>query len=140
VTLATDSFPRVAPSEPLTLAPNSSAWGLLLFLVADAPFFSSLTLALAPNASSWGFSRRVPSLSPRALPWDSATRLPSPGSVSETTDVRGDYFSSTPRVDIRGVVIQCHLTTGHSSVQWSSARHGFYGTFAISVALDVLAD
>ena len=63
--------------------------------------------------------------------WDAAARLPGPGSVSETTDARGGYFSSTPRVDIYGASSSSQLAIVPS--QWSSARHGFHGTLAISV-------
>jgi len=70
--------------------------------------------------------------------WDPAARLPGPGSVSETTEARGDYFFSTPKVDIYGASSSSQLATVPS--QWSSAKHGFHGTFAILLALDVRAD
>ncbi|KAH9989944.1 Vps54-like protein-domain-containing protein [Russula vinacea] len=59
--------------------------------------------------------------------WDHATRLPGPGSVSETTEARGDYFSLTPRVDIYGAS-SSSLTAQLGTVpsQWSSAKHGFH--------------
>ena len=68
--------------------------------------------------------------------WDHATRLPGPGSVSETTEARGDYFSLTPRVDIYGAS-SSSLTAQLGTVpsQWSSAKHGFHGTFAICVGI-----
>lgn len=62
--------------------------------------------------------------------WDAAARLQGPGSVSETTDARGGYFSSTPRVDIYGASSSSQLAAVPS--QWSSAKHGFHGTLAVS--------
>ncbi|KAI0064444.1 Vps54-domain-containing protein [Artomyces pyxidatus] len=59
--------------------------------------------------------------------WDPAARRPGPGSVSETTEGRGDYFNATPRVDIYGASASSS-TLVHSAVpsQWSSAKHGFH--------------
>ena len=66
--------------------------------------------------------------------WDPSTRLPGPGSVSEATEARGDYFSLTPRVDIYGAS-SSSVTSQLGAVpsQWSSAKHGFHGAFAVFV-------
>lgn len=56
--------------------------------------------------------------------WDTAAHLPGPASVSETTDARGGYFSSTPKVDIYGASSSSQVATVPS--QWSSAKHGFH--------------
>jgi vacuolar protein sorting-associated protein 54 len=62
--------------------------------------------------------------------WDAGTRRQGPGSVlSETTDVRGDYFNATPRVDIYGASASSSYLPLNPSVpeEWSSSRHGFHG-------------
>ncbi|TFY63612.1 hypothetical protein EVG20_g6246 [Dentipellis fragilis] len=57
--------------------------------------------------------------------WDS--RRPGPGSVSETTEGRGDYFSVTPRVDIYGAsASSTNLALDAVPSQWSSAKNGFH--------------
>ncbi|KAH9956609.1 Vps54-like protein-domain-containing protein [Russula dissimulans] len=59
--------------------------------------------------------------------WDLASRHPGPGSVSEATEGRGDYFASTPKVDVYGAsssAAASQLSTVPS--QWSSAKHGFH--------------
>ncbi|KAH9989086.1 Vps54-like protein-domain-containing protein [Russula compacta] len=59
--------------------------------------------------------------------WDPSTRRPGPGSVSETTEGRADYFASTPKVDIYGA--SSSITTSQLGIvpsQWSSAKHGFH--------------
>ena len=64
--------------------------------------------------------------------WDPSSRRPGPASVSETTEGRADYFVSTPKVDIYGA--SSSTTTSQLSIvssQWSSAKHGFHGTFLI---------
>jgi vacuolar protein sorting-associated protein 54 len=72
----------------------------------------------------------LPTVRPSAyrFNWDPASRRPGPGSVSETTEGRGDYFSTTPKVDIYGAsssAASLQLNTVPS--QWSSAKHGFHG-------------
>ena len=64
--------------------------------------------------------------------WDPTSRRPGPGSVSEATEGRGDYFSSTPKIDIYGASSST-TTLPLSAVpsQWSSAKHGFHGTFTV---------
>ncbi|KAI0039918.1 Vps54-domain-containing protein [Auriscalpium vulgare] len=56
--------------------------------------------------------------------WDASTRRPGPGSVSEATEGRGDYFAATPRIDIYGA----STSSAPSAIpaQWSSAKHGFH--------------
>jgi len=63
--------------------------------------------------------------------WDPTSRRPGgPRSVSETTEGRGDYFSSTPKVDIYGASSStAALPLATVPSQWSSAKHGFHGTF-----------
>ncbi|KAA1469206.1 Vps54-domain-containing protein [Dentipellis sp. KUC8613] len=57
--------------------------------------------------------------------WDS--RRPGPGSVSETTEGRGDYFSVTPKVDIYGAsASSANLALDAVPSQWSSAKNGFH--------------
>ena len=75
----------------------------------------------------------IPTVRPLAyrFNWDPTSRRPGgPRSVSETTEGRGDYFSSTPKVDIYGAsssTAALPLTSVPS--QWSSAKHGFHGMF-----------
>ncbi|KAI0313659.1 Vps54-like protein-domain-containing protein [Amylostereum chailletii] len=61
--------------------------------------------------------------------WDSSTRRPGPRSVSETTEGRGDYFSTTPKVEIYGAAgsaSSTHLALNTVPAEWSSAKHGFH--------------
>ncbi|KAH9980866.1 Vps54-like protein-domain-containing protein [Lactifluus volemus] len=59
--------------------------------------------------------------------WDPSSRRPGPRSVSETTEGRGDYFSSTPKVDIYGASSSvASVQLGSIPSQWSSAKHGFH--------------
>lgn len=57
--------------------------------------------------------------------WDPASRKPGPGSVSETTEGRADYFSATPKVEIYGASTTNLLQDVTN--EWSSSRHGFHG-------------
>ncbi|THH12041.1 hypothetical protein EW146_g7840 [Bondarzewia mesenterica] len=57
--------------------------------------------------------------------WDPSSRRPGPGSVSETTEGRGDYFNATPRVDIYGTSSTSVLEDAVPS-EWSSSKHGFH--------------
>src|SRR5712671_2638928 len=67
---------------------------------------------------------------PYRFNWDPASRRPGPGSVSEATEGRGDYFVSTPKVDIYGASSSTAASQlGTVPSQWSSAKHGFHGTF-----------
>ncbi|KAH8984052.1 Vps54-like protein-domain-containing protein [Lactarius akahatsu] len=59
--------------------------------------------------------------------WDPTLRRPGPASVSETTEGRGDYFTTTPKVDIYGATSStANLQLGVVPSQWSSAKHGFH--------------
>jgi vacuolar protein sorting-associated protein 54 len=75
----------------------------------------------------------IPTVRPLAyrFNWDPTSRRPGgPRSVSETTEGRGDYFSSTPKVDIYGASSStAALPLATVPSQWSSAKHGFHGTF-----------
>jgi vacuolar protein sorting-associated protein 54 len=64
--------------------------------------------------------------------WDpTSRRLAGPRSISETTEGRGDYFTSTPKVDIYGASSSIAASQeGTVPSQWSSAKHGFHGASA----------
>ena len=69
---------------------------------------------------------------PYRFSWDPTSRRPGPASVSEITEGRGDYFTSTPKVDIYGASSSTATSQlGTVPQQWSSAKHGFHGTFAV---------
>lgn len=69
---------------------------------------------------------------PYRFSWDPTSRRPGPASVSEITEGRGDYFTSTPKVDIYGASSSTATSQlGTVPRQWSSAKHGFHGTFAV---------
>ena len=62
--------------------------------------------------------------------WD-ASRRQGPGSISETTEGRGDYFNATPRVDIYGTASTSVVNAVPS--QWSSSKHGFHGAPSVQL-------
>ncbi|EIW51753.1 Vps54-domain-containing protein [Trametes versicolor FP-101664 SS1] len=55
--------------------------------------------------------------------WDS--RRPGPGSVSETTEGRGDYFANNAPYDVYTNGSLANLALGAIPSEWSSSRHGF---------------
>ncbi|CDO76445.1 hypothetical protein BN946_scf184781.g22 [Trametes cinnabarina] len=57
--------------------------------------------------------------------WDAATRKPGPGSVSETTEGRGDYFASHAPYDLLNNRSLATLAPGALPSEWSSSKHGF---------------
>lgn len=65
-----------------------------------------------PNARSYRFT------------WDAASRKKGPGSVSETTEGRGDYYGQSTSLDLPSV---SSLPLGATPPYWSSALHGFHG-------------
>lgn len=91
---------------------------------------SDYTSSPSRPASPVGALPDLPTARPFAyrFNWDPTSRRPGPGSVSETTEGRGDHFSTTPKVDIYGAsssTASLQLSTVPS--QWSSAKHGFHG-------------
>ncbi len=55
--------------------------------------------------------------------WDN--KRPGPGSVSETTEGRGDYFTGNAPYDVYN---NASLTSlGTLPAEWSSSKHGFNG-------------
>ncbi|KAI0647540.1 Vps54-domain-containing protein [Trametes meyenii] len=56
--------------------------------------------------------------------WE-ATRRPGPGSVSETTEGRGDYFANNAPYDLYNNGSVASLALGTLPPEWSSSRHGF---------------
>ncbi|KAI9509602.1 Vps54-like protein-domain-containing protein, partial [Russula earlei] len=65
--------------------------------------------------------------------WDHPSSRPGPGSVSETTEGRGDYFASTPKVDIYGPSSSTAASlSGTVPSQWSSAKHGFHAISTVA--------
>ncbi|KAH9900817.1 Vps54-domain-containing protein [Cubamyces lactineus] len=56
--------------------------------------------------------------------WDSA-RKPGPGSVSETTEGRGDYFANNATYDVFNSGSVASLALGTLPPEWSSSRQGF---------------
>ncbi|KAI0636410.1 Vps54-like protein-domain-containing protein [Trametes polyzona] len=57
--------------------------------------------------------------------WDSAPKRPGPGSVSETTEGRGDYFANNAPYDVYTNGSLANLALGALPTEWSSSRHGF---------------
>lgn len=60
--------------------------------------------------------------------WDS--RRPGPGSVSETTEGRGDYFANNAPYDVYTNGSLANLALGAIPSEWSSSRHGFNGALS----------
>ncbi|KAI0253534.1 Vps54-like protein-domain-containing protein [Lactifluus subvellereus] len=90
---------------------------------------SDYTSSPSRPASPVGALPDLPTARPFAyrFNWDPASRRPGPGSVSETTEGRGDYFSTTPKVDIYGASSStASLQPNTIPSQWSSAKHGFH--------------
>ncbi|KAF8263057.1 Vps54-like protein-domain-containing protein [Lactarius quietus] len=59
--------------------------------------------------------------------WDPASRRPGPASVSETTEGRGDHFTTTPKVDIYGATSSsANFQPNALPSQWSSTTQGFH--------------
>ncbi|OSD08356.1 Vps54-domain-containing protein [Trametes coccinea BRFM310] len=62
---------------------------------------------------------------PYRFNWDSATRRPGPGSVSETTEGKGDYFANHAPYDVLNNGSVASLHAGALPPDWSSLKHGF---------------
>lgn len=67
----------------------------------------------------------IPNARPYRFTWD-ASRRKGPGSVSETTEGRGDYFGAAPKLDLLGTSSNS-LALGALPSEWSSSKHGFHG-------------
>ncbi|KAI0950065.1 hypothetical protein AcV7_008644 [Taiwanofungus camphoratus] len=64
---------------------------------------------------------------PFRFTWDPASRKPGPGSVSETTEGRGDYFAANAvPYSLYGNASLTSLQLGALPTEWSSAKHGFH--------------
>ena len=66
----------------------------------------------------------IPTARPYRFTWDTGARRPGPGSVSETTEGRGDYYGQSTSFDLPSV---SGLPLGAVPPYWSSAVHGFHG-------------
>lgn len=64
---------------------------------------------------------------PYRFTWDAAARRPGPGSISATTEGRGDYFGDATPYDVYNNASLASLQLGALPSDWSSARHGFHG-------------
>ncbi|KAI9061503.1 Vps54-domain-containing protein [Trametes sanguinea] len=62
---------------------------------------------------------------PYRFNWDSATRRPGPGSISETTEGKGDYFANHAPYDLLNNGSVASLPAGALPLEWSSSKHGF---------------
>ncbi|KAH9066196.1 Vps54-like protein-domain-containing protein [Lactarius vividus] len=91
---------------------------------------SDYTSSPSRPASPIGPLPDLPTARPSAyrFNWDPTLRRPGPASVSETTEGRGDYFTTTPKVDIYGATSSsaANVQLGVVPSQWSSAKHGFH--------------
>ncbi|KAI9445991.1 Vps54-like protein-domain-containing protein [Lactarius indigo] len=90
---------------------------------------SDYTSSPSRPASPVGPLPDLPTARPSAyrFNWDPTLRRPGPASVSETTEGRGDYFTTTPKVDIYGATSSAsNLQLSVVPSQWSSAKHGFH--------------
>jgi vacuolar protein sorting-associated protein 54 len=95
---------------------------------------SDYTSTPSRPASPIGSLRDFPSSRQPAyrFQWDAGTRRQGPGSVSEATEGRGDYFAAPPRVDIYGASASTtNLALNVLPQEWSSSKHGFHGAFTI---------
>lgn len=90
---------------------------------------SDYTSSPSRPASPVGALPDLPTARPSAFRfnWDPASRRPGPASVSETTEGRGDHFTTTPKVDIYGATSSAaNVHPNALPSQWSSAKHGFH--------------
>ncbi|KAF9014055.1 Vps54-like protein-domain-containing protein [Cyathus striatus] len=71
----------------------------------------------------------LPTARPYRFTWDPASRRPGPESVSGTTEGRGDYFGHAPALGFLNTSSNATLALGALPSEWSSAKHGFHGTF-----------
>ncbi|EMD38072.1 hypothetical protein CERSUDRAFT_113213 [Gelatoporia subvermispora B] len=63
---------------------------------------------------------------PYRFTWDAANRRPGPGSVSETTEGRGDYFATNAApYDLYGNTSLTSLPLASLPAEWSSVKYGF---------------
>jgi vacuolar protein sorting-associated protein 54 len=102
-------------------------------IVLHRTAMSDYTSSPSRPASPASALQDLPTARPSAFrfDWDPSSRRPGPGSVSETTEGRGDYFSSTPKVDIYGASSSvASIQLGSIPSQWSSAKHGFHGMWS----------
>ena len=74
---------------------------------------------------------------PYRFTWDPSTYKPGPGSVSEATEGRGDYFATRLRPDLFNAAPTA-LPLGSLPTAWSSSKHGFYGKPHFVILLLVL--
>ena len=58
-------------------------------------------------------------------------RRPGPGSVSETTEGRGDYLAHNAPYDVFNNASLTSLALGSLPSEWSSSRHGFNGAHTL---------
>ncbi|KAI0341623.1 Vps54-domain-containing protein [Trametopsis cervina] len=61
---------------------------------------------------------------PYRFTWDAAQKRSGPGSVSETTEGRGDYFGGQNSYD--GLAVTANIPLGSFPPEWSSSLHGFH--------------
>ncbi len=71
---------------------------------------------------------------PYRFTWDAANRRPGPGSISETTEGRGDYFGQTASYELH-TSSATSLPLGAVPSDWSSSIHGFHGMFTMDIPL-----
>ncbi|KAH9950264.1 Vps54-domain-containing protein [Amylocystis lapponica] len=82
--------------------------------------------ALSRPASPVGELPNFSAARPYRFTWDPASRRPGPGSVSETTEGRGDYFANATPYELFNTASLSSLPLGALPTDWSSARHGFH--------------
>jgi hypothetical protein len=91
------------------LAGPFTSWTLSITQAAMSDYTSSPSRPASPV----GPLPDLPTARPSAyrFNWDPASRRPGPASVSETTEGRGDHFTTTPKVDIYGAQHHPHQRT-----------------------------
>lgn len=72
---------------------------------------------------------QIPSaVRPYRFNWDAAHRKAGPGSVSETTEGRGEYFATSGQAPYETPTPSAtHLALGTFPAEWTSSIHGFHG-------------
>ena len=79
-------------------------------------------------ASPVGELPQVPNTArPYRFTWDAAQKKSGPGSISETTEGRGDYFGGQPSMYDAFAGSTANLPLGAFPADWSSSIHGFHG-------------
>ena len=66
---------------------------------------------------------------PRSYRFNYDQRRPGPGSVSETTEGRGDFLGAGAPYDVFGNASVTSLAQGTLPPDWSSSKHGFNGAY-----------